>query len=59
MNIKCKLFGHQFPEVANSCESKPCDQWDNCDIKEHGFSLLTWVCGRCGVTKQEKLFLEV
>jgi len=55
-NLLCKLFGHKFKSDF-TIENKPCDKWDDCNIPEHRFNLLTWNCQRCNSIQQERVYV--
>ena len=45
MNIKCRLFGHDYVFVSGKSLPKPRDDMNP--------DLMTWVCKRCNKKKQE------
>jgi hypothetical protein len=51
LNIICKIFRHKFPKTPDSVETKPCNRWDDCNIKSHEINVFHYFCKRCGFEK--------
>ena len=52
-NWKCKWFGHKFDNHKH--ESRPCNKWDDCDIKSHRIVVEVSICSRCGIKGEKQV----
>lgn len=52
VSMICKLLGHSFNKQPDKVENRPCDKWDDCNIKEHRFDLSYFYCNRCSLEKK-------